>query len=67
MDPTLMLMTTVNKKHSGAIVEVIWPRDTIDAKHGQNAVPIGLNQQVTLKPGGDIAPTDRLVNERLTK
>ncbi len=35
------------QKHSGAIVEVIWPRDTIDAKHGQNAVPIGLNQQVT--------------------
>ena len=32
-------------KHTGAIVEVKWPRDTIDARHGSNAVPLGENQR----------------------
>ena len=31
-------------KHTGAIVEVKWPRDTIDARHGSNAIPLGENQ-----------------------
>ena len=30
--------------HTGAIVEVRWPRDTIDARHGSNAIPLGENQ-----------------------
>ena len=34
--------------HSGAIVEVIWPRDAIDGKSGANAVPTGLNQRNAL-------------------
>ena len=32
-------------KHTGAIVEVKWPRDTIDARHGSNAIPLGENQR----------------------
>lgn len=32
-------------KHTGAIVEVKWPRDTIDARHGSNAIPLGENQK----------------------
>jgi two-component system sensor histidine kinase RegB len=30
----------------GAIVEVVWPREKIDAHEGENAVPIGLNQPI---------------------
>jgi two-component system sensor histidine kinase RegB len=30
--------------HTGAIVEVRWPRDAIDARHGSNAIPLGENQ-----------------------
>ena len=32
-------------KHTGAIVEVKWPRDTIDARQGSNAIPLGENQR----------------------
>lgn len=32
--------------HSGAIVEVRWPRHKIDAKRGSNTVPIGENQRI---------------------
>ncbi|MDA9226307.1 ActS/PrrB/RegB family redox-sensitive histidine kinase [bacterium] len=35
-------------KHTGAIVEVKWPRDTIDARHGSNAIPLGENQRLLL-------------------
>ena len=35
-------------KHTGAIVEVKWPRDTIDARHGSNAIPLGENQRFLL-------------------
>lgn len=31
----------------GAIVEVVWPRDVIDARSGVNALPIGENQHIT--------------------
>lgn len=31
-------------QHIGAIVEVVWPRSKVDAKTGENAVPIGKNQ-----------------------
>ena len=31
---------------SGAIVEVAWPRDKIDARLGENAVPLGVNQPI---------------------
>jgi two-component system sensor histidine kinase RegB len=34
-------------KKIGAIVEVVWPRDKIDARQGSNAVPIGENQHIT--------------------
>lgn len=32
----------------GAIVEVVWPRHTIDALIGENAVPIGRNQPIEI-------------------
>jgi two-component system sensor histidine kinase RegB len=32
--------------HTGAIVEVKWPRDMIDARVGRNAIPIGENQKI---------------------
>lgn len=32
----------------GAIVEVVWPRSKIDAVFGENAVPIGQNQPLTI-------------------
>jgi two-component system sensor histidine kinase RegB len=32
----------------GAIVEVVWPRTKIDAVHGENAVPIGQNQPLSI-------------------
>ncbi len=34
--------------HIGAVVEVIWPRDKIDARIGENAVPTGLNAPITV-------------------
>lgn len=37
--------TPIEHVHTGAIVEVKWPRDVIDARLGRNAVPIGENQQ----------------------
>ena len=33
--------------HVGAVVEVAWKRDAIDAKSGRNAVPKGQNQPIT--------------------
>ena len=32
----------------GAIVEVVWPRKTIDAQEGENAIPAGENQPITI-------------------
>ncbi|MHA6264256.1 sensor histidine kinase RegB [Arenibacterium sp. CAU 1754] len=32
----------------GAIVEVVWPRDKIDAQQGENAVPMGINQPIQI-------------------
>jgi len=32
----------------GAIVEVIWPRATIDAQLGENAVPMGVNRPIEI-------------------
>lgn len=32
----------------GAIVEVIWPREEIDARRGPNALPTGLNQPIEI-------------------
>lgn len=37
---------TLQKERRGAIVEVIWPRNKIDAQVGENAVPIGVNQPI---------------------
>ncbi|AVO38767.1 sensor histidine kinase RegB [Pukyongiella litopenaei] len=31
---------------SGAVVEVTWPRDSLDAQHGANVVPPGRNQRI---------------------
>lgn len=42
-DPYMTAQDTA--KHTGAIVEVKWPRDTIDARHGSNAIPLGENQR----------------------
>jgi two-component system sensor histidine kinase RegB len=42
-DPYMIAPDTA--KHTGAIVEVKWPRDTIDARHGSNAIPLGENQR----------------------
>jgi two-component system sensor histidine kinase RegB len=36
------------KGRRGAIVEVVWPREKIDAQEGENAVPIGLNQRIQI-------------------
>jgi two-component system sensor histidine kinase RegB len=33
------------QSHTGAIVEVKWPREAIDARQGNNAIPIGENQR----------------------
>ena len=38
----------LKKERRGAIVEVTWPRSKIDALHGENAVPIGLNQPIEI-------------------
>lgn len=34
--------------HIGAIVEVVWPRDKIDARVGENAIPVGLNAPIAV-------------------
>ncbi|MEM9550138.1 MAG: ActS/PrrB/RegB family redox-sensitive histidine kinase [Pseudomonadota bacterium] len=36
------------KERRGAIVEVVWPREKIDALVGENAIPIGANQPIPL-------------------
>ena len=38
---------TKESSRVGAIVEVNWPRDAIDARRGPNAVPLGENQHIT--------------------
>ncbi|MDG1471283.1 MAG: ActS/PrrB/RegB family redox-sensitive histidine kinase [Ascidiaceihabitans sp.] len=45
--PEITIPNDAQTKKVGAIVEVVWPRDAIDARHGSNAVPIGLNQHIT--------------------
>ncbi|WP_147109854.1 sensor histidine kinase RegB [Tateyamaria sp. syn59] len=35
-----------NDIHIGAIVEVTWPRETVDARQGKNAVAIGRNEPI---------------------
>ena len=45
--PEIAIPNDAQTKKVGAIVEVVWPRDAIDARHGSNAVPIGLNQHIT--------------------
>jgi two-component system sensor histidine kinase RegB len=40
--------TPTQHVHTGAIIEVKWPRDTIDARRGKNALPIGENQKNVL-------------------
>ncbi len=37
---------TTDRNRRGAIVEVIWPREAIDAQIGDNAIPIGLNRPI---------------------
>lgn len=32
--------------HVGAIVEVVWPRNKVDARSGENAVVVGRNEQI---------------------
>ncbi len=39
---------TVRSERRGAIVEVVWPREKIDALVGENAVPIGRNQPIEI-------------------
>ncbi|WP_299045152.1 sensor histidine kinase RegB [uncultured Tateyamaria sp.] len=34
--------------HIGAIVEVVWPRDMVDARRGKNAVSLGRNEQIRI-------------------
>ena len=36
------------KERRGAIVEVSWPRDKVDALKGENAVPTGKNQRIEI-------------------
>lgn len=35
-----------NGPRKGAIVEVVWPRNKIDAQHGDTPVPVGLNMPI---------------------
>ena len=35
-------------RHMGAIVEVVWPRAKIDARHGDTPVPSGANAPITI-------------------
>lgn len=37
-----------DQTHTGAIVEVKWPRDVVDARRGSNAVQIGENPKILL-------------------
>ncbi|MEX0370364.1 MAG: sensor histidine kinase, partial [Tateyamaria sp.] len=32
--------------HIGAIVEVVWPRAKVDARHGEKAVAVGRNEPI---------------------
>lgn len=38
----------VKNDRRGAIVEVIWPRNKIDAQLGENSVPLGLNRPIEI-------------------
>lgn len=38
----------LKKERRGAIVEVVWPRSKIDARSGENAVPLGRNQPIEI-------------------
>lgn len=40
--------TNMQKERCGAIVEVVWPRSKIDAQMGENVVPLGQNQPITM-------------------
>ncbi|MDO6481700.1 ActS/PrrB/RegB family redox-sensitive histidine kinase [Shimia thalassica] len=42
--------TAAGTKASGAIVEVVWPRDTVDANSEKNAIPIGENPRFSQLP-----------------
>ncbi|WP_146347706.1 sensor histidine kinase RegB [Falsiphaeobacter marinintestinus] len=41
-DPYQTISTRAEQR--GAIVQVVWDRSLIDAQHGENAIPVGLNQ-----------------------
>jgi len=40
--------THAQSDRRGAIVEVIWPREKIDAQFGENAVPLGANRPIEI-------------------
>lgn len=42
------LMAEDQPERSGAIVEVVWPRRSVDALRGENAVPVGQNQPIRI-------------------
>lgn len=39
---------SIKKERCGAIVQVLWPRDAIDATIGDNVVPVGHNQPIEI-------------------
>jgi two-component system sensor histidine kinase RegB len=39
---------TDQKERRGAIVEVVWPREKIDAQMGENVIPMGQNQPIEI-------------------
>lgn len=43
-----MQPVNASKERCGAVVEVVWPRNAIDAKVGGNVVPIGRNQPIKI-------------------
>jgi two-component system sensor histidine kinase RegB len=45
-DPNQTLSTSPERL--GAIVQVVWPRSKIDARIGENRVPVGRNQQIPI-------------------
>ncbi|MCL6283520.1 ActS/PrrB/RegB family redox-sensitive histidine kinase [Ruegeria sp. 2012CJ41-6] len=45
-DPNQTL--SASSERLGAIVQVVWPRSKIDARSGENRVPIGRNQQIPI-------------------
>ncbi|MFT5795989.1 MAG: two-component system sensor histidine kinase RegB [Ascidiaceihabitans sp.] len=45
--PEISLPNEALPSKVGAIVQVIWPRDAVDARRGSNAVPVGPNQHIT--------------------